>query len=139
MDTPAVGRVLLDEALHLRCNFLLGGVGDACIGCVTWIQSFQVHPKLAILLICNGILFSLLPFALHHLILEILADPHLVYQILVTQTYTMVNTKMCVQGGYAIFSSVSAVGVLFNAVHRAYVFGRTLPACPFAAPWSFLL
>lgn len=68
-DAPAIGRMQLDEALQLRGNILLGGVGDACIGCVVWQRSFQVLQKQAGTLACLGFIAALGPWGFSGLLM----------------------------------------------------------------------
>lgn len=68
LDAPAIGRIQLDEALQLRGNFLLGGVGNACIGCVIWQKCFYILQKLAATLACFGFLAACTPWAFQNLL-----------------------------------------------------------------------
>lgn len=68
LDAPAIGRIQLDEALQLRGNFLLGGVGNACIGCVVWQKSFHILQKLASTLACLGFISACAPWGFQNLL-----------------------------------------------------------------------
>ncbi|GMH33749.1 hypothetical protein BSKO_01583 [Bryopsis sp. KO-2023] len=67
-DAPAIGRMQLDETLQQRGNFLLGGVGDACIGCVVWQRCFHILQKQSATMACVGFMMAFVPWGFNKII-----------------------------------------------------------------------
>jgi hypothetical protein len=64
------GRQRLDCIIDFKGNFVINAVAPACIGCVTWVRTNNLTPRIAIVHLCLAMVFAMLPYAFNDALVD---------------------------------------------------------------------